>query len=487
VKLYSVTRRLIVTVLLLELLSALALTWLAVAFEGHTRFRSFDVALRSRADTLFGSVGDADDPSDSLVLDLHNIQLPPSDMFEVEGADGKVLGRSTYWPAEKIDAVVAAAATDGIYPVTLGNRTYHFVILHAVRVVDPDGRGGGIKRPVVIRYGASTEGVWKEVWEAVRFYAVASLLLLTATGFAMAWFLRRGLAPLSELAREAARFSAQQWQFHPGESARAMIELAPLTSALETTLKRLQRSFEQQRRFTSDAAHELKTDLATAKSSLQLLMMRRRSPEEYQRGLEVCLADTLRIERTVTEMLTLARVEYEHESAGAAERRSHSDLAKSLTEGVNQFESFARLRQLSVRVDSPGQTQVGVSEEDSRLLCINLLLNAMQHSRPLTDVSAVLRETEGWVLLIVSDQGEGISPEALPHVFEPFYRSDAARDRRSGGTGLGLAICKGICEKAGGDISIRSQFGEGTQVTARLPSAAGAAYGLETSPEFSRK
>jgi len=469
VKPYSLTRRLIVTVLLMELLSALALTWLAVGYERHSRFRSFDIALRSRADTLFGAVGDADDPNDNIVLELHGLQLPPEDLFDVEAPDGKVLGRSASWPSQQIYSQLDKNAGDGIYPVTLGHRKYHFVVFHAIRVVDPGEAGGGVHRPVVILYGASTGHVWGEVLEAVRFYAVASLVLLTFTGFAMAWFLRRSLAPLSELADEAARISAQQWQFHPKQSARAIVELAPLTLALESALKRLQRTFEQQRRFISDASHELKTDVATAKSSLQLLTMRKRSADEYERGLEVCLDDMLRIEKTVTEMLTLARVEYAERAASAAGTSPLSDLSLCLKEAKQQFESFAELRQIAVRVEVPDKAEVAMSAQDARLLCTNLLLNALQHSAPSGEVNSTLAESGRWFTLRIGDRGDGISPESLPYVFEPFYRGDAARDRRSGGTGLGLAICKGICEKAGGDISIRSQPGEGTEVTVRLP------------------
>jgi signal transduction histidine kinase len=312
---YSVTRRLIANVLVLELAAALALTWLAVAFEGHTRFRAFDVELAAQADALFGAVGDADDPADNVVLDGHNLHVPHGSVFEVVTQDGRVLGHSARWPGLSIEQQLggqhslsfsAYSLKDGLFRVRLPDshghsERYRILVMHAARIVDPGDKDGGVRRPVVVLYGASTRHVWSEIWEAVRFYSIASLLLLTATGLGMSWLLRRSLAPLGALAEEAARISAQQWQFHPQESARAMVELAPLTNALEATLHRLERSFAQQKRFTSDAAHELKTDLAIAKSSLQLLAMRRRSPEAYVRGLEICLADTERLERTVSE------------------------------------------------------------------------------------------------------------------------------------------------------------------------------------------
>src|SRR6204780_2356972 len=123
------------------------------------------------------------------------------------------------------------------------------------------------------------------------------------------WLLNRGLAPLRELAAEAAGVSADSWNFAPPQRARMVRELAPLTVALETVLTGLEHSFMQQRRFVGDAAHELKTAVAVLKSSLQLLTLKQRTALEYERGLERCQLDCERVEETVAKMLTLARAE----------------------------------------------------------------------------------------------------------------------------------------------------------------------------------
>ena len=146
---YSVTRRLIATVLILELIAALALTWLAAAYEGHTRFHSFDLTLSAHADTLFGAVGDSDDPEDNVMLDLNSVDIPAGALFDVQTANGRVLGRSPQWPAQAMEMQLPASEKDGIHHVLLNGKGYRFVVLHAVRVVDPGEKGGGIKRPVV--------------------------------------------------------------------------------------------------------------------------------------------------------------------------------------------------------------------------------------------------------------------------------------------------------------------------------------------------
>ena len=162
---------------------------------------------------------------------------------------------------------------------------------------------------MIIFYGSPIDRVWGEIWEAVGFYAVTSLSLLAISGMLIFWLLNRGLAPLRELAAEASGVSVDSWNFAPPQRARMIRELAPLTVALETVLTGLEHSFMQQRRFVSDAAHELKTAVAVLKSSLQLLTLKQRTTLEYERGIERCQLDCERMEETVAKMLTLARVE----------------------------------------------------------------------------------------------------------------------------------------------------------------------------------
>ena len=462
----SISRRLIVAVLLLELLAALALVSLSVFHESRIHFRTFDIMLHGRIDSLFGDVGDAEDPADNVMLDLRGFTFPPNDLYSVEEDNGHILGRSSSWPAEELKS--ATPDQHGFYNITFNGRHYRFIRMQATRVVDPGDKNGGIAHHITLYYGAPTERVWHEVREAASFYAIASVILLALTGLIMAWFLRRGLAPLRDLATEAGRVSAQQWRFTPPESARTTRELSPLAHAIEAALVRLHQTFEQQKRFTSDAAHELKTDVAIVKSSIQLLAMRPRSVEEYQQGLELCLSDCTRLENIVQEMLTLAGNQY---AAGQDDKTTTdlSDLALYALEALEKFASLAELRKVHPTLAISGPTLVALDAKDCNLLCSNLLLNAIEHSPLGSGVHIELLGRNPSLTMLVEDFGEGIAPDVLPHVFEPFFRGDVSRDRKSGGTGLGLAICKAICEKAGGSIEITSEPGAGTRVTVHLP------------------
>jgi signal transduction histidine kinase len=460
VKSYSITHRLITSVLLVELLAAVSISGAAMLYERHVRFRSFDIMLRGRADSLLGAVQDAEDTNDNVMLDGTESNLPQEDIYQVEDAGGRVLGHSQTW------AGMPAAKTGQFFTVSAGGMHYRALRIEGLRVVDPGDKGGGIPRRVTIFYGAPTGRVWSEIWEAVGFYAATSVGLLAISGMLIFWLLNRGLAPLRELAAEAAGVSVESWNFVPPQRVRMIRELAPLTAALETVLARLERSFVQQRQFTGDAAHELKTAVAVLKSSLQLLTLRQRTALEYELGLERCQLDCERVEETVAKMLTLARVETNTTPCNGV-----ADLEHCLRLAAQQFESMAELKHQQILVMGEGPVMVDAEPEQLQLLCANLLLNALQHSPAGSPVRAWVRQDGRRAELTIEDDGEGIAPEDLPHVFDRFYRGDPSRSRKTGGTGLGLAICKAIASRSQGTIDITSQSGIGTKVIVGLSSA----------------
>ncbi len=388
-KSYSITHRLIVTVLLVELLSAISLSGAAMLYERHVRFRSFDIMLRGRADSLLGAVQDAEDTQDNVMLDGTEKNLPAEDIYQVQDASGRVLGHSPNWIGPDPDLLTVK--TGRFLRLSVNGTHYRALRIEGLRIVDPGDKGGGIPRRVSIFYGSPIGRVWKDIWGAVGFYAITSLSLLAVSGMLIFWLLNRGLAPLRELAAEAAGVSVDSWNFVPPQRARMIRELAPLTGALETLLTGLEHAFMQQRRFVGDAAHELKTAVAVLKSSLQLLTLKQRTALEYERGIERCQLDCDRMEEAVAKMLTLARVETNIELPSS---RFAIDLAEILGQVSQQFESMAELKRLRILVSTPGAVIVNVEPEQLQLLCSNLLLNALQHSPAGSAISAVVQQQE---------------------------------------------------------------------------------------------
>jgi two-component system OmpR family sensor kinase len=460
----SITRRLVGTVLILELLSAIALVGAITVHERHVQLKAFDSSLIASAESLMGAVQDSEDQADNVMLDLRGVRIAKDAAFRVEDERGRVLGSAGQLPQR----YMPATDTPVFLNADVGGRNYRFLVLREMRIVDPGEPNGGVRHLVTIVYGTPVGHVWHEVLEASRFFAIATVLLLGITGAIMAWLVRKGLSPVHELAREAERINTSDWRFAAPVSAKETAELRPLASALEAALARLQRSFEQQKRLTHNAAHELKTDLAIVKSSLQLLSMRKRTAEEYSRGVALSLNDFARLESTVQKMLTLARLEQPTERAGTVAGRVCS-LREVIEDAVNQAKPLAELKTVQISFECNADAEVSIDGHDALLLSSNILLNAVQHSPRGANVRIVLAVSEETARMTVRDHGEGISEEDRASVFEPFYRGDPSRSRKSGGTGLGLSICKAICERAGGTIEIANKATGGAVVTVTLP------------------
>ena len=452
-------------VLLAELLCAVCFSAVSVFHEMNGRRHAFDIMLRGRADSVLGAVQDAEDTNDNVIVDQTELVLPREDIYEVSStASGRVIGSSPGSSSDLLDAL-SSRRRDGYFNFKVGGERYRGLRVPGVRVIDREEHGG-LRRPVTIVYAAPTEHLWHETVTAVRFYVIASALLLIFTGVVIAWFLRRSMSPLRELAVSAQRVSAVSWEFDVPKEALLTRELEPIASSIQNLLIGLRESFERQRQFTGDAAHELKTSIAVLKSSLQLLSMRERTTREYELSIEGLLMDTQRMEDLTNMMLTLARIE--HSTAAAI---GISDLSKTIPLVIERLQPAMQLRQVSIGILSEVRRSVWIDPEDADILCSNLLMNAVQYSAPGTAVTVSMNACAENVELEISDEGEGIAPEALPHIFERFYRADPSRSRLNGGAGLGLAICKAIVERCGGAISVWSAPGEGTKIKVSLPGA----------------
>ena len=460
----SLSRQLIAGILLAELLCAALFSAVAVEHEMHGRRRAFDVMLRGRADSLLGAVQDVEDPDDNVAVDPTELVLPKQDIYRVINPAGRVLGE-TPGATQDVLAGLAAPHNAGYFTFKANGEYYDAIRFEGMRVIDRV-ETGGIRRPVIVLYASPMRGLWHEAVEAVQFYVIAGVLLLTLTGLALVWFLSRRLSPLQELASIAGRVSVQSWEFVPPEEVLRTTELAPIALSIQELLKGLRQSFERQRQLTGDAAHELKTSIAVLKSSLQLLSMSTRTAPQYEAGLEGLLVDTERMEDLATRMLALARLE-----EAPVESNESSDLQSVVCAVAERLRPLADLKQVDLQVEDGGTHKVALATSDAEVLCSNLIMNALQHSLPTQRISAIVRAHNGVAEFRVIDQGEGIPPAALPHVFERFYRADRSRSRNSGGAGLGLSICKAIVERSHGTIRIRSTVGTGTEVTVTLPVA----------------
>jgi signal transduction histidine kinase len=460
-KRYSLRRRLIAAALLLECALTAGMTAVTLFYVWIDQTRALDATLRGRADSLLGAVHDAEDPGDNVAIDPGALDLHQGDYWMAQDVRGPVLAHSATWIT---GAESSFSPKPKPHDLRLGGTDVRGLVLHGVRQIDADDKNPGIARPVVIYYAASLAPVYHAVFRAARFLALANLLLLLFTGTALAFLLRRGLAPLGSLSLAAAEMTPTRPRFHAPQRAHEVAELAPLAAALESATRRLDEAFRQQQVFVHDAAHELKTAVTIVKSSIQLLASRPRTVREYASGLETCLADCARMEELVQRMLQLARFE-----RGPASPADRCDLSEAARDVGAQVERLAEIRGVAISMETPAPAPVPLSEDACASLLANLLLNAVQHTPSGGSVTARINADGAGVLLEVRDTGAGIAPEDLPHLFERFWRGDSSRARSTGGAGLGLSICKAIVDSCGGAIAVSSDLGHGTRVTVHLP------------------
>ncbi len=457
-KVHSLARQTILIVLLTQFLSTMGLAMAALVNERNSRFHTFDLQLEGRSDSLLGAIQDAEDPADNVTVDPAELKIPDRDVYAVYNRGGRLFGSSRGAPEDLI-----VRRNDGYRSVRVRGVSYRVYQRDALRVIDrAETQGAGLKRPVTIIYAAPDSHVRHEILEAVRFYILAVVLAGVVTAAVVTVLLRKSLQPLHVLAGVASGLSARTLRFEAPASVEHVKELQPLLRALRGMVAGLRHAFEKEQRFFGDAAHELKTSIAVVRSSVQVLMLKERTPGEYQAGLARVLEDNARVEKLVAQMLRLTAVT---ESPSRQDLTS-IDLTRIAAEVCAHFEPVAALRHIAIQQLFEPFCMVRILPDDAYTLVSNLLLNAIQHSRPESTVSVSLQTAGTRLQLRICDSGEGIGEKALPHIFERFYREDASRSRETGGTGLGLSICKAIVDAVEGTMEVSSVQGEGTTVLA---------------------
>jgi heavy metal sensor kinase len=275
------------------------------------------------------------------------------------------------------------------------------------------------------------------------------------------WFSTRAMRPLENISSAADKIAtgdlSQRISVADTDN-----ELGKLAAVLNSTFARLEAAFGQQRQFTSDAAHELRTPVSVVLTQIQTALNRERSAPEYRQTLETCQRATQRMRKLIESLLDLA-----HFDAGQERlKRLPFDLSQTARECAEMIRPLAEARGIKVVLEMPSLECVGDSERISRVIT-NLLANAVDHNHVGGEIRVRGECWNGAACLTVSDTGQGIPAEDLPHLFKRFYRADKARS--AGHAGLGLAISKAIIEAHGGSISVSSEVGSGTAFRIELP------------------
>jgi signal transduction histidine kinase len=305
----------------------------------------------------------------------------------------------------------------------------------------------------IVVTGGTLETVTESTAAAAQLLTIGLPLLLLVVG-ATTWRVAgRALAPVEAMRTEVEAISTKELHRRvpdaPGRD-----EIARLASTMNVMLARLQKGQQRQRRFVSDASHELRSPVATIRQHAEVAQSH---PQQSSMGqlVDVVLAETIRLQRLVDDLLLLARID-----EGTLQQRSEAvDLDDLVLEEVERLRATTDLR-IDAKAVSAGRVQGDPTQ--LRKLVRNLVDNASRHARGA--VALGLREDEKAVVLTVDDDGTGVPEDDRERIFERFVRLEEARDRDSGGGGLGLAI---VAEIAAGHAAAVT-VGEGPLGGARF-------------------
>jgi len=242
-------------------------------------------------------------------------------------------------------------------------------------------------------------------------------------------------------------------------------EIGELAETLNTMIARLEQSFQQIRQFSGDVSHELKTPLAELKCNAEVSLRSPRTQEEYQHTLQNIVEDVEHLQKIVEDLLLLARMD-SHSQTFAFK---HLALHEVFLEVFEHAHPLANQKGLALEFQDMEHITINGDSGLLKQVFTNLISNAIRYTPAGGKITFSLRKQEDVAIVTIADTGIGIPKEALPSIFDRFYRVEQSRSQETGGSGLGLAIAQHIAKAHGGNIEVRSIVDRGTTVQVFLP------------------
>jgi heavy metal sensor kinase len=290
-----------------------------------------------------------------------------------------------------------------------------------------------------------------------------AMLLAVAGGF---FLVRRALAPVDRIAQKAEAIT-QHSLSERLPVAETGDEIERLSVSLNLMISRLEEAVQSSKRFVADASHELRTPLTVLRGELESLTAAREVSPRMRETLGSLLEEVDRLAAVVEGLLALSRLD-------AGEARSEwerFDLAELVTTTADQISLLAEDRDITVGCEAPRPVFVEGNRARMKQVVVNLLDNAIKYTPQGGSVRLRVGRDEAQAIFEVADSGIGIPPDALPHVFERFFRVERSRTREQGGAGLGLSIVKSICTAHGASVEVHSSPEQGSCFRIRIPLA----------------
>ncbi|MGB6604588.1 MAG: ATP-binding protein [Steroidobacteraceae bacterium] len=421
---------------------------------------------RQIADTLVSTAGASD--RTRLAQLVEQLYAPEANdrFIRISRADGPLVYVSGIPRDQTFDpAGVPPPAAGGAVPAPHRQGLADSALL--IAAVGARGSDGARYLVEVGTSSAGTEATLAHVLVMLAVSLPAAVCVALAGGFVL---VRRALKPVASIARKAEDISLHNLSerlpvVQSGD------EIEQLSVALNRMIRRLEDAVRGSKQFVADASHELRTPLTVMRGELESLAQDAALGGETRETLGSVLEEVDRLGEIVDGLFALSRLD----AGEAPAERVRFDLGELAATTAGQMSLLAEDKRVSVSCESAGGVTVEGDRARLKQVVVNLLDNAIKYTPSGGHVRLAVRREAGFAVLEVSDNGIGIPADALPHVFQRFFRVDSSRSREQGGAGLGLSIVKSICSAHGAEVDVSSSPGEGSTFRIRQPLAAGPA------------
>ncbi len=328
----------------------------------------------------------------------------------------------------------------------------------SLQVHDQDGR------PYILQVALSLQDVQTTLRDLLFIFAIlfpALLAILAVLGYV---FMKRAFSPVKKMVAVTKSITAEDLSLRldPLDS---RDEVGELAETLNGMIARLDYSFTQNKQFSGDVSHELKTPLAELKCNAEVALRKERTQEEYQNALQNVIEDAENLQKIIEDLLFLARMDSQSIPLSFTTLALH----EVFFEVFENTHPLAKQKKLAIAFKEIEHVHIKGDLGLLKRLLINLIVNAIQYTSSGGEITFSLHQETNHAVLTITDTGIGIPEDALPYIFDRFYRVDQSRSHETGGSGLGLAIVQKIVEIHGGHISVQSPMGKGTTFRVYLP------------------
>ena len=378
----------------------------------------------------------------------HEIQVNPV-FIQLIDKRGRLMDKS---PNLKEDYLSFKEPTfRGHFDASLNNRAIRQIQLP----IEKNGKVQGY-----ILAAMSSESAKSVILKLRNILLISYLVVLSGLYFISRYLAGRSIRPINDITNTITRISKHNLKervaLPPNKD-----EIYGLSSGFNALLERIENALEREKEFTSDASHELRTPLATLRGTLEVLIRKPRTQQEYKEKIQFSLNEIERMTLTLEQLFLLARLD----SKDRSKKINLISLPTIIDGSLTHFKSEIAEKDLFVEFKFDHDKKLLVPHYYTSLIIGNVLSNAVKYSEKNSKLRISCKEIKNHVVCCIEDEGIGINKEDLKRIYGNFFRSDSLNHKRIPGNGLGLSIVKKCVEAINAQIDIQSDLGQGTKVT----------------------